>query len=136
MWNFRGIYTANLVGTKGKMWKTLRTGDRFPVDELATEKEHLSVTLRSIGDGVISTDAEGRIRWRHLPARGWSIRIDHGGRRSHREDLDLVAGAGPRWPYLAGADDCGSEGDRSIAALRRRGRGIPCRACSLWTRTC
>ncbi len=26
------------------------------VDELATEKEHLSVTLRSIGDGVISTD--------------------------------------------------------------------------------
>ena len=30
-------------------------------DELAEEKEHLRVTLRSIGDGVITTDTEGRI---------------------------------------------------------------------------
>jgi PAS domain S-box-containing protein len=30
-------------------------------DELAAEKERLSVTLRSIGDGVISTDLEGKI---------------------------------------------------------------------------
>ena len=30
-------------------------------DELAAEKERLTVTLRSIGDGVISTDLEGRI---------------------------------------------------------------------------
>ena len=30
-------------------------------DELAAEKERLTVTLRSIGDGVISTDLEGKI---------------------------------------------------------------------------
>ena len=37
-------------------------GDRRRAEEsLADEKEHLSVTLRSIGDGVITTDIEGRI---------------------------------------------------------------------------
>lgn len=37
-------------------------GDRKRVEqELATEKERLAVTLRSIGDGVITTDINGRI---------------------------------------------------------------------------
>jgi len=42
--------------------------------ELATEKERLSVTLQSIGDGVISCDAEGRVTFMNLAAErmtGW-----------------------------------------------------------------
>ncbi len=31
------------------------------IDEAATNEEHLMVTLRSIGDGVITTDAEGKV---------------------------------------------------------------------------
>jgi PAS domain S-box-containing protein len=34
---------------------------RLAEQALAQEKEHLSVTLRSIGDGVITTDTEGRV---------------------------------------------------------------------------
>jgi diguanylate cyclase (GGDEF)-like protein/PAS domain S-box-containing protein len=42
--------------------------------ELATEKERLSVTLQSIGDGVISTDAQGKVTFMNLAAErmtGW-----------------------------------------------------------------
>jgi diguanylate cyclase (GGDEF)-like protein/PAS domain S-box-containing protein len=42
--------------------------------ELATEKERLSVTLQSIGDGVISTDAQGKVIFMNLAAErltGW-----------------------------------------------------------------
>ncbi len=34
---------------------------RRALDSLHNEKEHLSVTLQSIGDGVITTDAQGRV---------------------------------------------------------------------------
>ncbi|HAJ79182.1 MAG TPA: hypothetical protein DCO75_05375 [Fibrobacteres bacterium] len=34
---------------------------RNAVEEIANQREHLAVTLRSIGDGVISTDNKGRI---------------------------------------------------------------------------
>ncbi len=37
------------------------TERRHAADELAMEKERLAVTLRSIGDGVITTDMEGRV---------------------------------------------------------------------------
>ncbi len=43
--------------------------------QLAAEKERLSVTLRSIGDGVIATDAEGRVRIMNAQAEqftGWT----------------------------------------------------------------
>lgn len=44
-------------------------------EDLSTEKERLAVTLRSIGDGVISTDVEGRINLINKVAEkytGWS----------------------------------------------------------------
>mgnify|MGYP003336706923 CR=1 FL=1 len=37
------------------------TGRKRAEDALAAEKERLTVTLRSIGDGVIATDTEGRV---------------------------------------------------------------------------
>jgi len=37
------------------------TARKLAEDALAAEKERLSVTLRSIGDGVITTDVEGRV---------------------------------------------------------------------------
>ncbi len=37
------------------------TNQRRMEESLATEKERLAVTLRSIGDGVITTDTEGRV---------------------------------------------------------------------------
>ncbi|NDA67505.1 MAG: PAS domain S-box protein, partial [Verrucomicrobia bacterium] len=37
------------------------TGRKQAEDALAAEKERLTVTLRSIGDGVIATDTEGRV---------------------------------------------------------------------------
>jgi PAS domain S-box-containing protein len=37
------------------------TERKLAQDALAAEREHLAVTLRSIGDGVLSTDREGRI---------------------------------------------------------------------------
>jgi PAS domain S-box-containing protein len=37
------------------------TGRKHAEDALAAEKERLAVTLRSIGDGVIATDIEGRV---------------------------------------------------------------------------
>ncbi len=42
---------------------------------LAAEKERLAVTLRSIGDGVIATDTQGRVTMLNVPAEiltGWS----------------------------------------------------------------
>jgi PAS domain S-box-containing protein len=37
------------------------TERKLAQDALAAEREHLAVTLRSIGDGVLSTDREGRV---------------------------------------------------------------------------
>ena len=48
---------------------------------LANEKEHLAVTLRSIGDGVIVTDRQGCVRLLNKVAEtltGWSIRDARG----------------------------------------------------------
>ncbi len=78
------------------------TERRKAVDALAAEKEQLSVTLRSIGDGVISTDAEGRIvlmnriaeqftGWSQAEARGRPLhdvfRVIHEETREPQENL-------------------------------------------------
>jgi len=78
------------------------TERRRALAELATEKEQLSVTLRSIGEGVVSTDAEGRIvlmnrlaeaftGWTQEEARGRTLqevfRVLHGRTRQPLENL-------------------------------------------------
>ena len=55
-------------------------------EALAAEKERLTVTLRSIGDGVITTDTEGRVVLINQVAEmhtGWS-QEEGRGRRSRR----------------------------------------------------
>jgi PAS domain S-box-containing protein len=59
------------------MWRIwVETGRREDLmQELAAQKELLAVTLRSIGDGVIGTDTEGRITFFNSAAQeltGWS----------------------------------------------------------------
>ncbi|HPZ08314.1 MAG TPA: PAS domain S-box protein [Candidatus Eremiobacteraeota bacterium] len=54
------VYHSN--GTISKMAMIQDITERKKAEELlASEKEHLAVTLRSIGDGVITTDIEGKI---------------------------------------------------------------------------
>jgi PAS domain S-box-containing protein len=59
-------YTAPVIGTEGQIygrtWNFRDITDRKRAEELvAAEKELLSVTLMSIGDGVITTDTNGCI---------------------------------------------------------------------------
>jgi PAS domain S-box-containing protein len=54
---FRSQKEKARLETKAKYLKQISDG----AEALATEKEHLEVTLRSIGDGVIATDSDGRI---------------------------------------------------------------------------
>jgi len=58
--------------------------------ELAAEKERIEVTLHSIGDGVVTTDAEGRIHYLNPVAEalvGWSLAEARG--RPFGEVVDL-----------------------------------------------
>ena len=50
---------SKLIGVQGVFWDV--TERRRAEEKLAAEKERLHVTLRSIGDGVISTDIDGKI---------------------------------------------------------------------------
>ncbi len=50
---------AKVAGVQGVFWDV--TERRRAEEKLAAEKERLTVTLRSIGEGVISTDMEGRV---------------------------------------------------------------------------
>src|SRR5205814_8792933 len=72
----------HLIGVQGVFWDV--TERRRAEEKLAAEKERLHVTLRSIGDGVMSTDIDGRITlmnqvaeeltgWTHAEAGGKSI---------------------------------------------------------------
>ena len=51
--------TGQIVGVASLVLDV--TGRKHAEDALAAEKERLAVTLRSIGDGVIATDIEGRV---------------------------------------------------------------------------
>ncbi len=51
--------TGQIVGVASLVLDV--TGRKQAEDALAAEKERLAVTLRSIGDGVIATDTEGRV---------------------------------------------------------------------------
>jgi len=52
--------TAALTETNAELEDEIAERRRAE-DSLAAEKEHLAVTLRSIGDGVITTDVKGRV---------------------------------------------------------------------------
>jgi PAS domain S-box-containing protein len=53
---------ALIPGTSNSVSSMIDISERKQSEEaLATEKERLTVTLRSIGDGVITTDTEGRV---------------------------------------------------------------------------
>ncbi|MEN9572859.1 MAG: hypothetical protein RL514_714 [Verrucomicrobiota bacterium] len=59
-------YNTPLIDTTGQIIGVASfvldvTGRKHAEDALAAEKERLIVTLRSIGDGVIATDTEGRV---------------------------------------------------------------------------
>ncbi len=83
-WTFKAILDARkqIAGIAG-VGRDITDNERSK-EALAAEKERLSVTLRSIGDGVITTDNEGRIflmnkvagdltGWNHEEAIGRSI---------------------------------------------------------------
>ncbi|NOX80002.1 MAG: PAS domain-containing protein [Deltaproteobacteria bacterium] len=64
---------GNLIGTVTSFQDI--TARKRAMKELAAERERLSVTLRSIGDGVITTDLEGRVLMLNKVAEklcGWS----------------------------------------------------------------
>jgi len=66
--------TAELVEKNGQLSEEIRQRQDAE-STLATEKERLSVTLRSIGDGVITTDLDARIEFMNKVAEkltGWT----------------------------------------------------------------
>ncbi len=76
---FRDV-DGNIVGTVTSFQDI--TQRKRAIEELAAERERLAVTLRSIGDGVITTDTEGRIVMMNKVAEqlcGWSQQeaVDH-----------------------------------------------------------
>ncbi|HWS14855.1 MAG TPA: ATP-binding protein, partial [Candidatus Methylomirabilis sp.] len=72
---------------------------RKALGELAREKERAQVTLRSIADGVITTDAEGKVEVMNRPAEemtGWTL--DEGAGRPIREVFRILVGPTGREP--------------------------------------
>jgi PAS domain S-box-containing protein len=70
-----GLFTRNRLHTVSVAYRTSLEILRYRAEELFQSEQRLRTTLESIGDGVITCDAEGRIRMMNPVARqltGWS----------------------------------------------------------------
>jgi diguanylate cyclase (GGDEF)-like protein/PAS domain S-box-containing protein len=109
-WNCRG-----LVATDGGLQEVVAVGRdvterRLAEEALYEEKERAQVTLASIGDGVIRTDALGRVDYLNPVAEqltGWTLAEAYG--RQAREIFHLVD-AGTRRPLPDPTERCLREG--------------------------
>ena len=96
---------------------------RNTLDLLSVEKERAQVTLHSIGDGVITTDSEGRVVLVNRVAEnltGWPQAEAAGkphGEVFSRDGSDLVARDGSRRPIEAGTSPILDESGRSFGDI-------------------
>lgn len=103
-----GDYTvsANLIGNGelasfGKVWNQLRQQLAQTISQLEQSKEHLAVTLFSIGDAVIATDVDSRITFMNEIAQkltGWSAAEAAG---KPLEEVFIIVNAHTRRPAEA-----------------------------------
>ena len=105
-WTFKAILDARkqIAGIAG-VGRDITDNERSK-EALAAEKERLSVTLRSIGDGVITTDNEGRIFLMNKVAgdlTGWNHEEAIG--RSITEVFDIEGARQAAWPGQAADTD-------------------------------
>ena len=118
-WTFKGILDAHkqVAGIAG-VGRDITENERSK-EALAAEKERLAVTLRSIGDGVITTDTEGRIFLMNKVAEeltGWAG--DEAAGRSITGVFDIEGIGGDAMPEEAGGDE---KEDSKRARLKSRG---------------
>ncbi len=108
-------------------------GERMKAEEaLAEDKEYLSVTLRSIADGVITTDRDGSVvllnrvaeeltGWRLPDAQGRPLGevlrvVDEDTREENADPFDRVAGSGEAVMLSEGAVLLGHDGTERIVS--------------------
>ena len=99
-----------LVALLSNALRSARDGARVSADESSREREQLRTTLRSIGDGVLVTDSEGRIRALNPVAEtltGWTSKEAAG------QPLERV--------FVIVAEDSGLPVDNPVARVLREG---------------
>ncbi len=115
-WTFKGILDAHkqVAGIAG-VGRDITENERSK-EALAAEKERLAVTLRSIGDGVITTDTEGRIFLMNKVAEdltGWAHEDAVGRVITEVFNIEGIRGAG-----LAEQPNMGEKEDAKSALLK------------------
>ncbi|MDA8090829.1 MAG: PAS domain S-box protein [Nitrospiraceae bacterium] len=120
-WTFKGILDTHkqVVGIAG-VGRDITENEKSK-EELAAEKERLSVTLRSIGDGVITTDNEGRIFLMNKVAgdlTGWDHEEAIG--RGITEVFDIEGIRQAAWPEQVEGDE---KGPAVVKTAFLKGRG-------------